>query len=129
MTAGAVNSAGAQRPQARAIPFTTSQLEFERPVRQRGVQLLGLDPEKSTDRRQIVGLVAAEAPSGRCVQVGRRDHDETDPLTGDELVAACVIECALDSAMNATHSESFGLIEMGHRLVMLPFAVFDNEAC
>lgn len=61
--------------------------------------------------------------------MGGRDDDQPDALTGDEFVAACVIECALDSAMNAAHGESFGLVEVGYGLVVLPFAVFDHEVC
>lgn len=45
----------------------------------------------------------------------------------DQLLAECVIQRALDPAVNSADGEPRGLVEMGHRLAVLPLPVLHHQ--
>lgn len=47
----------------------------------------------------------------------------------DQLVAPSVVDRALDATVDAADGESIGLVEVRHRLVVLMFAILDDDVC
>ena len=72
-------------------------------------------------------FVAAKPASGSRVEVRRRDGDQPNAMLWDELVAPCVVQRPLDSAVNSADSEPFRLVEMGHRLAVLPLPILHHQ--
>jgi hypothetical protein len=57
----------------------------------------------------------------------RRPHDEEcEPMRRDQLVAASIVDLALQATMDTTNSASIGLVEVRDRIIVLPFSVLHD---
>jgi hypothetical protein len=57
----------------------------------------------------------------------RRPHDEEfEPIRRDQLVAASIVDLALQATMDTTDSASIGLVEVRDRIIVLPFSVLHD---
>jgi len=93
-------------------------------------ELDGRTLEAFQDGREVLIGVSSQPASWRCVEVSWSDHDQSDAVGGDELIATGVVQRALNSAVDTADGQPIGLVEMRDRLVVLELAVLDNDiAC
>jgi hypothetical protein len=81
------------------------------------------------DGREVMVRVSSEPASWRCVEVCGSDHDQTNAVRGDELLAAGVVEGPLDAAADSADGQTIRLVEVGYGVVVLEFAVTDVRLC
>ena len=71
--------------------------------------------------------VSAESPSWGGVEIcGCNDH-QPDAVCGNEPVSTGVVEGSLGAAVDSADGQAIGFVEVGDRLVVLPFAVLDHQ--
>ncbi|MBT2468203.1 hypothetical protein J7E97_10020 [Streptomyces sp. ISL-66] len=63
----------------------------------------------------------------RRIQVGGADEDHAQPVRGDLLIVPGVVQGAPLAAVDTADGEATRLVKVGHRLVVLQFAVLNHQ--
>ena len=71
--------------------------------------------------------VSSEPASWRGIEVCRSDHDQSNAVRGDQLIAAAVVQGTLDAAVDSADGQTIRLVEVGNGVVVLELAVLDNH--
>lgn len=83
--------------------------------------------EDSFEGCQILHVIATQPPIRVGIEVARLDYDEFETVLREQLFPAPVVNRTLDSSVNSTDRNAFGMVEVRSGLVVLPLAVFDHQ--
>ena len=100
----------------------------ERPVLARLASSTGRTLQELQDGRGVNVPVSSEPASWGCVEVCGSEHDQSNAVRGDELIAADVVQGTLDAAVDSANGQMIRLVEMGNRVIVLEFAVLHDHA-
>ena len=78
----------------------------ERPVLARLASSTGRTLQELQDGRGVKVPVSSEPASWGCVEVCGSEHDQSNAVRGDELIAAGVVEGTLDAAVDSADDQA-----------------------
>jgi len=91
----------------------------ERPVLARLASSTGRTLQELQDGRGVNVPVSSEPASWGCVEVCGSEHDQSNAVRGDELIAAGFVEGTLDAAVDSADGQTIRLVEVSDGVVVL----------